>query len=108
MSLTLTEQRVYLTKNGFTDEQALAYVQLKAKIEEEFQKCVKTLKDLKTILAENEYKIIEHKFNACMKRLNDGRSECEYKDLQTKVSWYSQYMNSFRSDIRKVFNKNIF
>lgn len=105
---TLTEQKIYMINNGFTEEEALKYVQLKAILEEEYNKCISTLKNLKSILSETEYKIMESKFNACMKRLNDGRTECEYKDLQTKVSWYSQYMNSFRIDIRKVFNKNIF
>lgn len=106
--LTLTEQRVYLVEKGFTDEEATAYVRLKAAIEDEYDKCIKTLKLLKDILNEKYYKDIEKAFNNTVKKLDDGRRECNYKDLRTKISWYTNYMKSFRSGIRKIFGKDIF
>ena len=106
--LNLTEQRVYLTEHGFTDEEAVAYIKLKVAVEDEYDECVKTLKLLKGMLNEKHYKEIERSFNNVVKKLDDGRRECNYKDLRTKISWYTNYMKSFRSGIRKIFGKDIF
>lgn len=106
--LTLTEQKIYLMEHNFSEEEATAYVRLKSMVDDEYSKCVKTLKLLKDMLNNQYYKEIERAFNNVVKKLDDGRRECSYKDLRTKISWYTNYMNSFRAGIRKIFGKDIF
>lgn len=104
----LQQQKIYLMDNGFTEEKANAFIKLKEVTNAELDKCIMTLKTLKTILAEHEYKKIESGFNQFYKKFDGAKYDLAYETLDDKISHYCDYMNEFRIGIRKVFNKDIF
>lgn len=104
----LAEQRNYLLENGFSEERADRYLNLKEVTNTELNKCIVTLKTLKTILSEYEYKKVESGFNQFYKKIDGAKYDLAYKALDDKIDMYSNYMNEFRRDIRKIFSENIF
>ena len=104
----LNQQREYLLNNGFSEEKADEFIKLKKVTNAELDKCIATLKTLKTILADHEYKKVESAFNHYYKTFDGAKYDLAYKALDDKISMYMEYMNDFRIGIRKVFNKDIF
>lgn len=104
----LVAQKQYLLDNGFTEEKANAFIKLKEVTNEELSKCISTLKTLKSILADYEYKKLESAFNHYYKKFDGAKYDLAYETLENKISDYCNYMNEFRIGIRKVFNKDIF
>lgn len=104
----LQQQKTYLMENGFTEEKANAFIKLKEVTNEELSKCIATLKTIKSILADHEYKKLESAFNHYYKKFDGAKYDLAYETLEDKISGYCDYMNEFRIGIRKVFNKDIF
>lgn len=104
----MEQQREYLLNNGMAEEKVNKFLTLKEVTNTELDKCIETLKTLKGILAEHEYKKLESGFNQFYKKFDGAKYDLAYEKLEDKISMYMGYMNEFRVDIRKVFNKNIF
>lgn len=104
----LAEQRNYLLENGFSEERADKFVALKEITNKELDTCIKTLKTLKTMLANHKYKQMESAFNQVYKKFDGAKYDLAYKALDEKISMYMNYMTEFRVDIRSIFNKDIF
>ena len=102
------EQREYLLNNGMAEEKVNKFLTLKEVTNTELNKCIETLKTLKSMLADYKYKQMESAFNQIYKKFDGAKYDLAYEALENKISMYMSYMNEFRVDIRKVFNKDIF
>ena len=51
---------------------------------------------------------MESGFNQFYKKFDGAKYDLAYKALDDKIDMYSNYMNEFRRDIRKIFSENIF